>query len=102
MENTNTANTANTAKDSEKDLPAANPNQQYRGQEGESHSTAAEGTLKFPEEIPAAKSFNSSEEQDIDDLVHRDAAPEEDEEYTGGQATPLNKEQKFTPDDITS
>lgn len=98
-------NTANTKGDSEKDLPSANPNQQYKGQEGESHSTASEGTLKTPDQLPRnfGSGFEPAEEHDLDDVVHEQGRGEDDDSYSeGGQATPLNNEQKFTPDDITS
>ena len=96
-------NTANTTGDTEKDLPAANPNQRYKGQEGESHSTAAEGILKSPDQLPSnfGTDFDKGEERDLDDLVHNNDSDDEDTPG-GGMATPLNKEQKFTPDDITS
>ena len=97
----NTDNTANTTNDSEKDLPSSNPAQQYKNQEGESHSTASEGILKSPDELPNnfGTTYNEGEEQDLDDIMHKDEAGIDEE---SGQATPLNKEQKFTPDDITS
>ncbi len=96
-------NTANTTGDNEKDLPAANPNQQYKGQEGESHSTASEGTLKSPDQLPKnfGTTFDRGEEHDLDDVVHQQDQ-DEDELSLPGMATPLNNEQKFTPDDISS
>ncbi len=97
-------NTANTTGDSEKDLPAANPNQRYKGQEGESHSSASEGVLKTPDQLPQnfGSGISEGEEHDLDDLVHSGSADINDDDYEGGQATPLNNEQKFTPDDISS
>jgi hypothetical protein len=96
-------NTANTTGDNARDLPVANPNQQYKGQEGENHSTAAEGTLKTADELPQnfGTGFEPAEEHDLDDAVHSQGAADDDID-DAGQVTPLNKEQKFTPDDITS
>lgn len=53
------------------------PESDYQNQEGENHSTAAEGTLKEPQK-PLGTSYNESEEQDLDDLVHKRASVKRD------------------------
>ena len=92
-------------KESSNKMPHATPEQQYQGQEGENHSTAAEGTLKSPDEATSfGTTFNEAEEQDLDDVVHSASAEgaQNGDASTGGQTTPLNEENKFTPDDISS
>ena len=73
MPDKNTSGTpdANLNKDKERE------ESDYKNQEGENHSTAAEGTLKEPQK-PLGTSYNESEEQDIDDLMHKQANVKKD------------------------
>lgn len=74
MDNNNPAEMSN--EDLEKDM-------QHRNQENVNKSTAAEGTLKEIDEDEATRTsmhtaYKGDEEQDLDDLVHEQAAEVED------------------------
>jgi hypothetical protein len=76
----------NTTDDQSKDLNE--PGSEYRNQEGENHSTASEGTLKNEETDEHKKSmgtgtkYKAGEEQDLDDLVHKQAERKGDKTAT--------------------
>jgi hypothetical protein len=71
-----------TNEDLEKDMQSDAKSNATGNQENVNKSTAAEGTLKSPEDISSAvshhTSYNAGEEQDLDDLVHRRAEEESD------------------------
>ena len=74
MENNNPAEMSNT--DLEKDMEQKNKEgNSFENEENVNKSTAAEGTLKTPDEDESSKInmstvYKESEEQDLDDLVH--------------------------------
>ncbi len=74
MENNNPAEMSNT--DLEKDMQQKNKeDNSFKNEENINKSTAAEGTLKTPDEDESSKinmstAYKESEEQDLDDLVH--------------------------------
>lgn len=76
MDNNNPAEMSN--EDLEKDMQQRSAENNTTGnQENVNKSTAAEGTLKTPEQHEATalttNSYNPMEEQDLDDLVHKQA-----------------------------
>jgi len=61
----------------------------YKNQEGENHSTAAEGTLKPPKPgMDLGTSYKENEEQDLDDLVHKRATVKKDSIPPGEDTVP--------------
>lgn len=73
MDNNNPAEMSNS--DLEKDMKEKNDDVHFENEEGANKSTAAEGTLKTPQEDESSKinmstAFKENEEQDLDDLVH--------------------------------
>jgi hypothetical protein len=73
----------------------------YKNQEGENHSTASEGTLKEPQK-PLGTSYNENEEQDLDDLVHRQASVKRDSIPPGENAPKWEGEETDDADKISS
>ncbi len=98
--NNNPAEMSN--EDLENDMKGNNP---VQNQENVNKSTAAEGELKTPAEEPSSAvahetTFNSNKEQDIDDLVHRQA----EEKHNGTMPDPeevSNWEDRENLDKIT-
>ena len=77
MDNNNPAEMSNT--DLEKDMQQKNEEgNDFKNEENVNKSTAAEGTLKTPDEDESSKinmstAYKQDEEQDLDDLVHAKA-----------------------------
>lgn len=89
MDNNNPAEMTN--EDLEKDMQKSNDSSKpARNQENVNKSTATEGELKTPSEDTSSAvahhtSYNESQEQDLDDLVHRQA---EEETHNGNLPNP--------------
>ncbi len=86
-----------------KDLPNASPGQQHRGLEGENPSTTTDETSKNVGDLQetVGANFDSSEEKDLDDVVHSKNAIQQGDNR-GGQDTSLSQQSTFAPDDIGS
>ena len=81
MDNNNPAEMSNS--DLEKDMQQKNEDAHFENKEDANKSTAAEGTLKTPEEDESSKInmstvYKENEEQDLDDLVHTRAKESHD------------------------
>lgn len=89
MDNNNPAEMSN--EDLEKDMQKSNEGgNRAANQENINKSTAAEGTLKTPSQDSSSAvshhtSYNEGQEQDLDDLVHRQA---EEEIHNGNLPSP--------------
>ena len=81
MDNNNPAEMSNN--DLENDMKQKNEDSHFVNEEDANKSTAAEGTLKTPEEDESSKinmstAYKPDEEQDLDDLVHTRAKESHD------------------------